>query len=258
MAENVIKIYGNARHILRKDNLENWENNNPILIDGEPSYVTDGDNGRKIKIGDGVTNWNDLPYLSSSVDVDQTYNPESENAQSGKAVAEAFENQKVVLLDHTLTEEQAGAKHLSFALNAEQTELLIKAKTLNMHLSFPCENENVSGNMCIRMYVGGDGVYAHYFYQSYFAYAEGKTVDCAGTTLFYDFDRLRDGDRSYQTFISNGNSYYDNCLNNYGNASSMMGYIRPSSMRAYLASIQISNDKIPFKAGTKIYWEVRL
>ena len=191
-------------------------------------------------------------------EVEQTFKPESANPMSGKAVAEAFKNQKVILLDHTLTEEQAGAQYLSFALNAEQVEFLIKAKTLNMHLSFPCENETVSGNMCVRMYVGYSGVYAYYFYQSYFAYAEGKTVDCVGTTHFYDFGRLSDGDRGYQTLISNGTPYYNNSLNNYGNTSGVIGYMRPSNMRDYSPSIEISNDKIPFKAGTKIYWEVKL
>ncbi len=50
----------------------------------------------KIKVGDGQHNFNDLPYIYGELDedyvaalVDQTYNAESENAQSGKAVAEA-------------------------------------------------------------------------------------------------------------------------------------------------------------------------
>lgn len=36
---------------------------NPILADGEPGFVI-GDN--RLKIGDGVTKWNDLPYIGES------------------------------------------------------------------------------------------------------------------------------------------------------------------------------------------------
>ena len=95
MADKIVKIYGDARFLPRHDTLENWQTKNPILLEAEPSYVIDGEDGKKIKFGDGVTPWNDLPYLSSNINnggditVDQTYNPDSENAQSGKAVAEA-------------------------------------------------------------------------------------------------------------------------------------------------------------------------
>jgi hypothetical protein len=36
-----------------------WESENPILHDGEPGFERDT---RKLKIGDGSTPWNDLPY----------------------------------------------------------------------------------------------------------------------------------------------------------------------------------------------------
>lgn len=96
MADKIVKIYGDAKLLPRHDTLENWQTKNPILLEAEPSYVIDGEDGKKIKFGDGVTPWNDLPYLSSNINnggditVDQTYNPNSENAQSGKAVAEAL------------------------------------------------------------------------------------------------------------------------------------------------------------------------
>lgn len=40
-----------------------WENKNPILANGELGFDT---TNRQLKMGDGVTPWNDLPYLSSS------------------------------------------------------------------------------------------------------------------------------------------------------------------------------------------------
>jgi hypothetical protein len=47
------------RILLRRDTLGNWQANNPVLLSGEPSYVTD--NGR-LKVGDGITPWNQLDY----------------------------------------------------------------------------------------------------------------------------------------------------------------------------------------------------
>ncbi len=44
---------------IRRDTAANWSANNPILAEGEIGYETDT---YKIKIGDGVTAWNDLAY----------------------------------------------------------------------------------------------------------------------------------------------------------------------------------------------------
>lgn len=37
-----------------------WQEVNPILAAGEPGFVTDEN---RLKIGDGITAWNDLPYM---------------------------------------------------------------------------------------------------------------------------------------------------------------------------------------------------
>lgn len=52
-----------ARLTMRKDTASNWAAANPILSDAEWAKETDTD---KIKIGDGVTAWNLLPYFSAS------------------------------------------------------------------------------------------------------------------------------------------------------------------------------------------------
>lgn len=46
---------------LRGDTATNWTSNNPILALREPGVETDTS---KIKIGDGVTAWNSLPYAA--------------------------------------------------------------------------------------------------------------------------------------------------------------------------------------------------
>jgi hypothetical protein len=45
---------------LRRDTSTNWQSVNPVLDEGELGYETD--TGR-FKIGDGVTDWNNLPYV---------------------------------------------------------------------------------------------------------------------------------------------------------------------------------------------------
>lgn len=47
----------------RKDTSLNWSSNNPILLEGEPGFET---NTGSLKIGDGITPWNDLIYLSTN------------------------------------------------------------------------------------------------------------------------------------------------------------------------------------------------
>lgn len=70
-----------SANLLRRDTAANWTKKNPVLREGEEGYETD--TGRR-KIGDGNTAWNAISYT-----VDQSYSPVSDNAQSGKAVAEA-------------------------------------------------------------------------------------------------------------------------------------------------------------------------
>ena len=45
---------------LRRGNEAAWKRNNPILANGEPGFVNDKN---ALKIGDGVTHWNDLEYI---------------------------------------------------------------------------------------------------------------------------------------------------------------------------------------------------
>jgi hypothetical protein len=70
-----------TRILLRRDSAQNWFDINPRLSPGEIGYCTDT---RQIKIGNGTTNWNDLPH---------TYNPTYEGTKP----------YSVVLTNHTFT-----------------------------------------------------------------------------------------------------------------------------------------------------------
>lgn len=50
---------------IRRDLAANWTSNNPILAEGEPAYETDT---LKEKRGDGILEWNSLPYKIISPD----------------------------------------------------------------------------------------------------------------------------------------------------------------------------------------------
>ncbi len=51
---------------LRRDTTANWTSANPILADGEPAIEQTISGINKLKIGDGVTAFNDLDYYGLS------------------------------------------------------------------------------------------------------------------------------------------------------------------------------------------------
>lgn len=48
---------------IRRDTSERWTEINPLLMEGEMGWETDT---RRAKMGDGINNWNDLPYITVS------------------------------------------------------------------------------------------------------------------------------------------------------------------------------------------------
>ena len=58
-----------------------WAEVNPILEQGEPGYVYDQN---RLKIGDGVTPWNDLPYIDGKREL-ADYNTKADFPKAGEA-----------------------------------------------------------------------------------------------------------------------------------------------------------------------------
>jgi hypothetical protein len=52
------------RFVLRNDTAAAWEAANPVLLKGEPGF---DQTNKRLKFGDGVTAWNDLPYVDPEV-----------------------------------------------------------------------------------------------------------------------------------------------------------------------------------------------
>jgi hypothetical protein len=51
-----------ARLSIRRGSKDSWESENTVLLEGEPGWDFDT---RRLKIGDGVTPWNDLAFYST-------------------------------------------------------------------------------------------------------------------------------------------------------------------------------------------------
>lgn len=56
----------NTTFKLRRGKAEAWARVNPILADGEPGYELDTN---KLKVGNGIDSYNDLPYLAGEFNV---------------------------------------------------------------------------------------------------------------------------------------------------------------------------------------------
>jgi hypothetical protein len=56
----------NTTFKLKRGTAARWAEVNPVLAQGEPGYVYDQN---RLKIGDGVTHWNDLPYIDGKREV---------------------------------------------------------------------------------------------------------------------------------------------------------------------------------------------
>lgn len=71
----------NVRQQQKYDTSTNWTSNNPILLAGEMGIESDTN---KVKVGNGVNNWNDLPYFGNAefkqVQADWNENDSTSNA----------------------------------------------------------------------------------------------------------------------------------------------------------------------------------
>jgi hypothetical protein len=66
---------------LRGGTAEQWVAANPVLSNREPGLERDGQN-TKIKIGDGVTPWIDLPYVEGGIPSEGAFNFSAEHTVS--------------------------------------------------------------------------------------------------------------------------------------------------------------------------------
>lgn len=95
--------------ILRHDTLENWQSSNPVLKKGEMVLVYDAKATKdpvKIKIGDGSSNFNALPYQNDVVAEAKAPTTEDKGYKLGKMWVDTSKHQIYMLFDE---QEEAGA-----------------------------------------------------------------------------------------------------------------------------------------------------
>ena len=275
------KIYLQSAFAYREDTLENWLFYNPILEKGEVSIVRDGADGEWLKIGDGVTRWVNLPYKKgprgdagpigpqgpagddyvltqadkeeianmAKPEIDQTYNPESENAQSGIAVAEAIKWK--TLIDTTLTAEQAGTSTVYIEIpNWEQLKTISQ---MQICVDIVTQNDITAQTFECAIRNNGGGVY-----NSSLCWSQ-ISASTAGTTYYYralvSLFKTRNTGRDYLCLYSTPHKY----TGAYGatNAAKILGTLQFKNMPTYPPhlNLRLQGDGL-FAEGTKIRLEV--
>lgn len=96
--------------ILRNDTLENWQSSNPVLQKGEMVLVYDAKAAKdpvKIKIGDGSSNFNALPYQNDVIAEAKAPTTEDKGYKLGKMWVDTSKHQIYMLFDE---QEESGAE----------------------------------------------------------------------------------------------------------------------------------------------------
>ena len=59
----------NTRIQCKKDSESEWEDNNPVLLDGEIAVVVSNDGKTKFKVGDGMNQYSALNFANESTPI---------------------------------------------------------------------------------------------------------------------------------------------------------------------------------------------
>lgn len=71
------------------DLAQNWNTNNPVLLAGEIGIELDSNtNSMKVKVGNGSTSWNNLPYITTEAIVDAVMSDTSTRPVQNKVAKE--------------------------------------------------------------------------------------------------------------------------------------------------------------------------
>jgi len=101
-----------------------WEAANPVLFLGEFGVELTSSDEIKVKVGDGETSWDDLPYISSDVDLSAYYTSTQTNSAITAAITSAATTINIALAgksntDHTHTLDSLSDVSSSTATNGQ-------------------------------------------------------------------------------------------------------------------------------------------
>lgn len=101
------------------DSAQNWSTNNPTLLAGEIGIELDSDtNSMKVKVGDGSTSWNNLPYITTEAIVDTVMSDASTRPVQNK-VAKEYVDASIAKLVASAPSTLNTLQELAAALNNE-------------------------------------------------------------------------------------------------------------------------------------------
>ena len=167
-----------------------------------------------------------------------------------------------MLLDVTLTEEQAGAN--SVMVEIPDRETLAKAKQIHLHCRFQAEEAKALNTVWISATLQNQPATTYNIplnagYSQ--AWTAGQWVDMVSTAFIYDFEEsIRVGQKSMQTFVQQTGPWRDASANSRAASYSMANafpcnYIAQLQYKPYL---KLSSEHITFPVGTRLYMEVLL
>ena len=84
---------------IKRGSSSKWKELNPVLAAGEPGYVLDEN---KLKIGDGVTAWNDLSYIGDNEVVNKPTHYDFPSIGNPNTIYKAEQEQKIYQWNSTL------------------------------------------------------------------------------------------------------------------------------------------------------------
>ena len=141
-----------SKIVLRNDSPENWIAANTILLKGEPAIEFDENNVAKVKIGDGITSWVNLPYLTTETTSGEgggEVSPELEgrvttlettiggfdvrisNAESGVTAAVTASNEALAALEEMRAENTTNAENQNAAIASMNAKVEENAAIVN-------------------------------------------------------------------------------------------------------------------------------
>ena len=103
----------NVKICIRSDTTDNWERNNPVLLASELAIEKTTLGSLKFKLGDGVTNYNSLPYI-----VFDSIVPTPTTADEGKVLG-VSDGQLQYIQSYSVETEENSAGGITYIINSQ-------------------------------------------------------------------------------------------------------------------------------------------
>lgn len=180
----------NARIALKRDTSANWTNHNPVLLNGELILVDTAEGQLRVKIGDGIKTYTQLPFMDEAL---RALITEVDN-----------NNSKVVLKDLINNAEDEVLEILNIIrLSQEQYNSLEAAGTLDPKAIYMTEAANGGNTDELKTYIDNADATTLNSAKTYSDNADTTTLNSAKTYSDNNFLKLSGGTVTGVTTFSN-------------------------------------------------------